>query len=156
MKIIRTTNGTVCLIDDVDFPHLSLYKWYRTVHSIVRSVHAYGKSTTINMPRTIMYVPDDMEIDHINGDWSDNRRCNLRVCTHEQNMRNRGPDRANRSGYRGIHKQGNRYNAYIGVMGLQIHLGSFFTLGEALDEWNRAAQLHHGKFARLQKLRRQE
>jgi hypothetical protein len=41
-------------------------------------------------------------------------------------------------------------------MGLQIHLGSFFTLGEALDEWNRAAQLHHGKFARLQKLRRQE
>lgn len=33
-------------------------------------------------------VPEGMEIDHINGDITDNRLENLRVCTHKENCNN--------------------------------------------------------------------
>lgn len=43
-----------------------------------------------------------LEVDHINGDKSDNRVENLRVCTRAQNMHNRPAQRNNKSGARNV------------------------------------------------------
>lgn len=48
-----------------------------------------GQSRTIYLHRVITDAPAGMEVDHINHDSLDNRRCNLRVVTHKQNLNNR-------------------------------------------------------------------
>ena len=40
------------------------------------------------MHRLIMQPSPDMVVDHINGDGLDNKRENLRIVTHGQNIRN--------------------------------------------------------------------
>lgn len=50
-------------------------------------------------------IPDGMEIDHINGDSTDNRIENLRLATREVNTRNRKKFRNNTSGSAGVSSQ---------------------------------------------------
>ena len=45
----------------------------------------------------------ELEIDHINGDSIDNRWCNLRQATSQQNKHNTGLPRSNTSGAKGIY-----------------------------------------------------
>ena len=67
-------------------------------------------------------------IDHINGDGLDNRLCNLREVTQQQNIHNhRKPPRHNTSGYLGVSyfKAGNKFSAHINLDGKKKHLGYF-------------------------------
>lgn len=45
------------------------------------------RSWRVSLHRFLMTPPDNLVVDHINGDRSDNRRENLRVVTHLQNVR---------------------------------------------------------------------
>lgn len=66
------------------------------------------------------------EIDHINGDKTDNRICNLRdttVSVNQQNQKKAHSD--NSTGYLGVTKMGNRWRAMITVSGNVIRLGMF-------------------------------
>ena len=60
----------------------------------------------IKMHRFIMNCPKDKVIDHINHDTLDNRKCNLRVCTHFENQQNL---RSRSSKLTGVYKR-NRFN----------------------------------------------
>lgn len=74
-------------------------------------------------------------IDHINGDNSDNRICNLRDVNHKQNMENRkGPSIKSTSGVLGVywHKQNKNWRAQIGSYKQSIHLGCFSSKEEAI------------------------
>ena len=55
----------------------------------------------------------DREIDHINGDRSDNRIGNLRKATVAQNRTNKVRQSNNRSGFKWVSKFGSRYRAEI-------------------------------------------
>jgi hypothetical protein len=50
--------------------------------------------------------PGELEIDHINGDRTDNRPCNLRLCSCAQNVLNSKPSSRNKSGVKGVHFEG--------------------------------------------------
>jgi hypothetical protein len=80
-------------------------------------------------------VPCDMEIDHINGDKSDNRVSNLRLVTMNQNMMNKKKYSSNQSGIVGVAKRSdtNSWRAQISVNGKAIKLGSFKTREEAIN-----------------------
>ena len=67
------------------------------------------------------------EIDHINRNKLDNRRCNLRYVTRSQNAMNHGIQRNNKSGYRGVTwcKTKNKWRSTITFHGDQIGLGYF-------------------------------
>lgn len=67
------------------------------------------------------------EVDHINGDVTDNRQTNLRAVTHQENGRNQRCGSSNKSGVRGIHWSPRRgvWCAQIGVDMRRIGLGEF-------------------------------
>jgi hypothetical protein len=89
------------------------------------------------------YMPDaNVQIDHINGDPSDNRISNLRLATASQNLQNTGLFAHNKTGYRGvsIHKQTGKYRARIKLNQHEKSLGLFDT-PEAAYSARRAAEL---------------
>lgn len=66
-------------------------------------------------------------IDHINGDKSDNRICNLREATSLENNRNTEKNSNNTSGFKGVsyHKRIGKWQARSSMNGKRIHLGYF-------------------------------
>ena len=83
------------------------------------------------------------EIDHINGDPTDNRINNLRVVSRVENLRNMKQYETNTSGVTGVSKQGSRWKAYIHVEGKQKYLGLFEYFDDAVNARG-AAEMHYG------------
>ena len=67
------------------------FRWMGTSHGYATTtLRADGKkSKPVYMHRFITNAPPGMEIDHANGNGLDNRRENLRLVTHRQNITNR-------------------------------------------------------------------
>lgn len=89
-----------------------------------------------------------LDIDHINGDRSDNRLANLRVATRQQNIGNSGKRRNNTSGYKGVTAYKGRWRAQIGAAGYRKALGVFDTPELAHAAYCAAARVAYGDFAR--------
>lgn len=72
-------------------------------------------------------------IDHINGNGSDNRLCNLREATIGENAHNMRLNRNNTSGLKGVcyDKLNGKWMAYIKLNRRFINLGRYTTLEEA-------------------------
>ena len=90
------------------------------------------------------------EIDHISGDPSDNRWENLREATHLQNMFNKGAERGNASGFKGVwlEKQCGHYRSAVRYKGKTYHCGCFSSPQEAHKARSEKAKELHGEFAR--------
>ena len=80
------------------------------------------------------YAPKG-ELDHINGDRTDNRICNLREVDHQGNMKNLARRSDNSSGITGVSyaKRDGVYIAYITIDKRMSVIGRFKTLEEAAD-----------------------
>lgn len=84
------------------------------------------------------------DIDHINGIRDDNRIVNLRLATRSQNAQNlRGPTSLNKTGFLGVRKNGNRWNAVITIDKQYIYLGCFKTPERAHQEYIEAKRVLH-------------
>jgi len=94
----------------------------------------------------------DRQIDHIDGDGTNNRFANLRQASNSQNQANRKISKLNRSGFKGVgfHKQTQRWRARIKSGGRDTWIGLFETPQEAYEAYLRAAEKTHGLFARAQ------
>lgn len=84
------------------------------------------------------------EIDHIDGNGSNNSIVNLRDVSHANNMRNLGLGKRNKSGVVGVHFDITRHKwaATIRVNGATIGLGRFCNFNDAVVARN-AAELKH-------------
>jgi hypothetical protein len=85
-------------------------------------------------------------IDHINGDRSDNRLCNLREVTQQENTKNsrlRSDSRTGRTGVRPNPRKAGTFTASIKINGRTKHLGTFATI-EAAIAAREAAERQHG------------
>ena len=98
-----------------------------------------------------MNPPTGMVIDHINGNGLDNRRINLRICTHKENCRYRTKLQANNtSGFHGIRRRGNGWEARINVGdGIRKYAGFSKNKEIAAKMYDEAAKKYHGEFATL-------
>jgi hypothetical protein len=84
------------------------------------------------------------QIDHINGDRSDNRISNLRDVSHSVNQQNvHRPRRDNASGFLGVTRQKNLWTSQVTVSGKTLHLGLFKTPEEAASAYLEAKRKHH-------------
>ncbi|MDX3926753.1 MAG: HNH endonuclease [Shinella sp.] len=92
----------------------------------------------------------DMDIDHKDGDRSNNRIRNLRLASDSQNQANMKLPCNNTSGCKGVswHKSNKAWQARIIVGGKKIHLGSFPNKSLAIEAYVTAARSHHGEYAR--------
>jgi hypothetical protein len=90
------------------------------------------------------------EVDHINGDGTDNRIANLRDATRGQNATNALAQKSSKTGLRGVHYHpgAKKYRAQI-CKNLKItHLGYFDTPEAAHQAYLSAARTIHGEFVR--------
>jgi hypothetical protein len=154
---IKLTRGLVAIVDDED-ADLAAFKWhaahpkYNTSYA-VRTVYPdgfYGKHVSIFMHRVIadrMGLPGI--VDHVSRDGLDNRRANLRSSTQSQNTANRGPQKNNTSGYKGVsfEPRYRKWTANIKVKQKAKYLGSYRTAEEAARAYDRAARETFGEFA---------
>ena len=101
--------------------------------------------------RIIAGTPKGMATDHINGYRLDNRGCNLRVCTTQQNSWNMGIGKRNGKRFKGVfwHKSNKRWSAIIVKDYKAKHLGYADTEKEAAAMYDRAAMLAFGSYAKL-------
>lgn len=80
------------------------------------------------------------EIDHINGDRTDNRIENLRNVNHAENMKNLRRQKRNKTGAVGVWYDSARqsYQSYITVDKKRINLGRYKCLDDAIDARKKA------------------
>jgi len=85
------------------------------------------------------------EVDHINGDGTDNKLVNLREVSRTMNNQNASRRVDNKSGVTGVSwfKPARKWQAYISVDCRRIYLGVFSDLDEAIAV-RKAAELQHG------------
>lgn len=93
-------------------------------------------------------IPKGCEIDHVNGVRDDNRIENMRIATHEQNMRNTRLRSDNKTGYKGVRLRDGIWVASIKKAGKHIHVGHFETAEDAHRAYCVAAAMLHGEYAR--------
>jgi hypothetical protein len=137
-------DGKQVLFDEEDAKKLTGHKW----HITKKGYCAAYSNKYIFMHRLILPITNGV-IDHINGNKLDNRKANLRVATHAENMRNRKIQKNNKSGYRGVHQKKDGYwYAQIKINGEQIFLGAYKSAEQAADAYNKKAEEAYGDFRR--------
>ncbi len=146
MKCIPLSRGKTAIVDETDFIELSKYKWYADVDG-----YALRTNDNVRLHRLIMQALPGQLVDHIDGNTSDNRRVNLRICTQAENIRNRGKPVVNSSGYKGVSwdKARQKWQVHIAALGVRKNLGRFVDKLEAARAYDTAAKIYHGEFARL-------
>ena len=149
--VFTTSHGYTFKIDTTDLSKVLSYHWYINAKGYVVSMYRDGgKRHSLRLHRLIMDCPNDMVVDHVNHDLTDNRKCNLRVCMQEENMRNRKPNRHSKSGVKGVYPENGKWRVMINYNRKQYRLGTFSDIQEAIKVRQEAEARLYGAYANLQ------
>ena len=158
MKELKLTGGEVALVDSTDYDWLDQWNWTvlktaNTSYAVRQTSDSSGARRTVMMHRVILETPKGMEADHINGNGLDNRRENIRTCTHAQNMCNRVHRATEKctSKYKGAqwYAGKGKWRVSIRFRGKRTHVGYFNSEIEAAEAYDKKAKELHGSFASL-------
>lgn len=147
MREIALSNGMTSLVDDEDFIRCTRFRWCVTTNKggdpyASRGQKINGVVKSISLSRFIMGVTNPkLVVDHINHDTLDNRKENLRVCTHRQNMQNLLPDHYT-SKFPGVcwMSFNSKWQATILLNGKRKYLGQFDDEREAAKAYEAAVR----------------
>ena len=150
MKEIILTQGMVALVDNTDYKWLTKWKWYAWKHGNMwyakRNIQTPEKWVSIMMHREILGLKlgDGLIVDHTNRNGLDNRQENLRIVSVADNQHNHGGHKHNTSGYNGVswHKRDRKFAAYIGVDGVQMRLGYYLNIEDAVKARAQAEEMY--------------
>lgn len=161
VREITLTNGAKAIVDGEDFDFLSQWAWgpskVRSTSRLYAIRFDAARKCAVSMHRTLIQVPDGMQIDHIDNDGLNNRRSNLRVCTHGQNVMNRGalPKHSQfASRFKGVfpreYGKDRGWRVQIFSHGKVYRIpGQFKNEEDAARAYDKLALQHHGEFAHL-------
>lgn len=146
------------VVSAVDVDLVGDHKWYGTTGYMVTRLN--GKTTYLHRLIMIRVLGRELnrreEVDHINGNGLDNRRENLRLASHAQNLKNLKVPVNSTTGYKGVsyRKDKRKFEAYIKFdKQPRKRLGYFRTAVDGAKAYNEAAKKYHGEFARLNEIR---
>lgn len=114
-------------------------------------------SKIVLMHRIVMDAPDyknqKLDVDHINHCTVDNRKNNLRLISHQQNLMNQKLSCNNKCKHKGIYydKERNKWRAEIKFNQKKYRLGRFNTIEEAIEARKQAEKKFFGEFAYQEK-----
>jgi hypothetical protein len=154
MKIIKLTKGFYTTVDNDLFSVLNQFKW--TAMVVKNKVYAYrqtdNRKNHIYMHRFILNAEKGVEVDHINSNGLDNRKCNLRKVNRSQQMQNTIGWRNSVVPYKGVSLsydgRSKKYRCRIRVNNKNTMVGRFYTPIQAAVAYDRAALKHFGEFAK--------
>jgi hypothetical protein len=175
-EIILNNCSQTLLVDDEDLQNVSQFNWcavYSKTHKRFREIRtsfSYTSSKNVHKCKSIsihifvlgLYKFDGQQIqdkpwsivntckspiDHKDHSIFNNQKYNLRICTDNQNKWNRGAQRNNTSGYKGVSKCGNKWVAGIWKDNKKYHLGTFTNIIDAAIAYDLKALELHGEFA---------
>lgn len=145
---VTATNGMKFYIDKTDETIARKHKWHICTNSS-------GYYTVLSSKRILLYqlllgFPKDCEIDHIDLNPLNNRRSNLRICTHQQNQMNQPLQSNNTSGVTGVryYKARSKFVARLKICQKDIHLGYYDTFQEAVQARNVGMECMFGEYGR--------
>lgn len=156
-SITSKKHGTFeIFVDDEDFDNVMRYRWHITRPSKRGMFYAQrfhrrdGKRTQQLLHRFLLGLIDSkIFVDHVDGNGLNNQRStNLRIATSKQNLYNRGKNKNNASGYKGVYwcKNIRKFKAGIKFDGKGIHLGYFDTSEGASKAYESKAKELFGEF----------
>jgi len=173
MAEIPLTQGMVAIVDEENSDYLAHFTWCASredngeegaenkIYYAVRGWREGKKQHRITMHQVLaehwgLVVAPGSELDHVDGNGLNNRRSNLRICTHRQNIWNRRKQANTSSIYKGVSwdKRREKWEAYFHLPGTKRKgkkefLGYFVTEEQAALAYNDAATKYFGEFARL-------
>ncbi|GAG10749.1 unnamed protein product, partial [marine sediment metagenome] len=140
------------IIDPEDYEKVKDFKWGINSGGYVFCSRQNGIGFKLH--RLVLGLLNNERPDHIDGKPLNNRKSNLRVCTHQENCCNTKKPKNNTSGYKGVtwEKTRNKWKAYIAFNYKCIHLGLFENKIDGAKAYNQAAIKYHGEFAKLNEL----
>jgi len=124
-EIIEALVSTSDLAKLQDFP----YKWGYNCGYIQAATYFGGKQRSVKLHRFLTQAPDDLVVDHINGNKLDNRNENLRIVTSRINKQNR---KNSKNVY--LDKRSGNYYASVRTKEKVYHSRYFKTFEEAREE----------------------
>jgi hypothetical protein len=157
---IDLRHGHVALVDDSDVDLVRGFPWRLhdngrgTLHYAKADFMVDGKRIKLLMHRVILSARPGQFTDHVDGDGLNNRRANLRLCTHAENARNsRKRKVSERSPYKGVYAY-NSSGKWISLitdpaLKRQMTIGVFDDPVEAAKAYDVEARKRFGEFASL-------
>ncbi len=160
---IPLSKNHFAIVDEID-ADLSDFHWSALItHTKVyayRTAKIDDKHTTVLMHRVILARALNVDlskydlVDHIDLNGINNRRNNLRIATHSQNLQNKSIQSNNQLGYKGVTlvrgKYQNKFKAQIQFDGKLFYLGIHDTVEEAYAVYCEKAKELFGEFARFE------
>ncbi len=140
--------GHYAIVDDIDYEEFSSYEWHLSssgyARRIDRSRWRENVSEIIFLHKVVANATKGQQIDHINRNKLDNRRCNLRLCNSSENMQNRKKHHIKSnsiyaSKYTGVKRHGKKWLSRIHKDNRCIHIGLYVTEEEAALAYNQKA-----------------
>lgn len=165
MKEIKLSRGMAAFVDDEDYEDLSKSKWYshRTKNRrtgqirwyAARTIHIGKKKVCQLMHRVIMKCPDNMEVHHMPDPDTGieetlyNCKHRLKIVTRQEHCALRGIQRNNTTGYKGVRRRGNSYQARTKINGKEVCFSSGSDPIEMAKVYDKAMVTLYGEHAIL-------
>jgi hypothetical protein len=162
VRKVGLTRGMVALVDAGDYERVAKFNWYAFPSNppgrfyAVRGANVGGRYRNIFLHQEVTGI-EARRVDHANHDGLDNRRENLRICGHHENMRNRRKLAKKTSKYKGVsfNKEQGLWWARISIGALNPKTGKRRQIVVCRSEselkaaaaYDRAAREHFGEFA---------
>ena len=150
MKRIMLQSGLSTMVDDEDLADLERYSWQAVPCPSGFYVCRSAEGTTVYMHRQLKGCPENLDVDHRDGNSLNNQKSNLREATRTQNNRNMHRSaRQRRGAFKGIrwHRQKQRWQARITVNYKSLCVGYHRDALAAALLYDSAALRVFGEFA---------
>lgn len=149
-----TSKGKEFYFDLEDYELIKDYCWHSDNKGYIKTtIHeSKGVKHDLFLHRLVMGLPNsELYVDHKRGENTrhDNRKSNLRIATHSQNMMNKNRIKSNKSGVTGVYwsKLKQRWVASITANKRKIYLGQYINFDDAVKARKEAEEKYFGEFA---------